>query len=388
MKVLLLTDADAFAGTERHMLTLAQGLQKRGIDVLIASPEDSPLTIAGRASQIQVVPIEKGGVFDIAAVRRLTRLLRQDGVDLIHGHNGRSAWLAALARFIARRGIVLTTMHFITPARADRRGVARLFGGLIHRFTRSQSSGMIAISDVVRRAAVSRKDLAPNRIHRVHNGVSEPEVNRTAEPVRAEFDIEPGTVVFLAATRLESEKAVGLLIEAARLLVQSGEASFRLQIVGRGSCHAELVEKVQAASLERQVQILGFREDVYDLMAASDVLVHSTPNEAFGLVFTEAMALGLPVIAASGGAAPEIVEDGITGRLFKAGDAESLAQHMAALLRDPDQRQSLGAAGYRRYHAYFRSERMIDETIAVYQAVLNGKPSMVDTPAIHTPTTN
>lgn len=376
MKTLLLTDADVFAGTERHMLSLAKGLRERGIDARLGCPASSPLADKGCASGIPVVAVEKRGLLDISAVRTLTGLLRRGEVDLIHAHNGRTAWLAALARLLARRGKLITTMHFIEPARSRRQGLARLLGGLVHRVTKSQLAGMIAISDVVKHQAVQRGDLPASKIHRVYNGVPQPVVQCGRHQTRSDLGIDSSTTVFLAATRLQQEKAVGLLLDAADELVKRGESNFQLLIVGRGRDRQRLQSQIEGSALQDCTRLLGFREDVHDLMAAADALVHSAPAEPFGLVLTEAMALGLPVVASDGGAAPEIVLDGKTGLLFKVGDCISLADQLICLMKDQSERTRLGHSGCHRYLNYFQCERMVDETLAVYNVVLEAPTSI------------
>lgn len=386
MKVLLLTDADVFAGTERHMLSLASGLRGRGIDAILGCPKGSPLANAGRASDIPIFAIEKRGLLDFSAVSVLAGLLRRDEVDLIHAHNGRTAWLAALACLLARRGKLITTMHFIEPARSRRRGLARMLGDLIHRATKTQLAGMIAISNAVKHQAVQRRDLPESMIHRVYNGVTQPCVQKDRQQVRVELGMAPDTIVFLAATRLQQEKAVGLLIKAIGELAGRNEISFQLLIVGRGDDRQQLQIQIDHAGLQDRVRLLGFREDVHDLMAAADVLVHPAPAEPFGLVLAEAMALGLPVIASDGGAAPEIVIDGKTGWLFKAGDRHSLADNLSDCLLSKDLHKQLGNAGRERYQDQFRCERMVEETISVYQSVLDTKQATTSTNS-STPTT-
>lgn len=371
MKVLLLTDADAFAGTERHMLDLAVGLKSQGVDAWIGCPSGAPLAERAAGRGIALVAIEKAGVFDWRAVLQLARLLRSGQVDLIHAHNGRTAWLAALAKRIAGRGYLLSTMHFIEPTRSTRSGMKRLVGDLINRFTRSQSSGLIAISDAVRDAAVARGDDQPERVWRVYNGVSQPEPKRRREAVRASLGIAQDTPILFSAVRLEREKSVGVLIDAAALVLRSHPSRDYVWLVaGDGSLRGSLEAQVERLGLAGCVRLLGFRSDVHDLMHASDVLVHPAAAEPFGLVLAEAMALGLPVIASDGGAAPEVVVEGETGWLFEADDAGSLAGCLIEALLS-DHASVRGEAGRARYLRDFTADRMARETAGVYSGLLN-----------------
>ena len=116
----------------------------------------------------------------------------------------------------------------------------------------------------------------------------------------------------------------------------------------------------------------GIRRDVPALLAASDVFVMCSLWEGLGLVFLEAMAAGLPVLATRVSAVPEVVVEGRTGLLVPPSDDRALADAMLALARDPALRARLGAAGRERVAAAFGLERMVDETLAVYAEVLGG----------------
>ena len=369
MKILLLTDADAFAGTERHMLELAIEARKCGVEVCLGCPAGAPLAVAAREHGVAVVGIEKRGTLDWRAVATLVGLLRRGRVDLIHAHNGRVAWLAALACSIARRGRLVSTMHFIHPARGSRKGLSHLLSSAIHRFIKRRLSVLIAISDAVRDEALRRGDLQAECIRRVYNGVAQPKVQRSREEVRGELGIDASTPLLISAIRLEREKSVTVLIDAVKQLVGRGVTSFRLIIVGRGSLHEAIAADIHASGLDRQVELLGFRDDVHDLMAAADALVHPAEAEPFGLVLAEAMALGKPVLAADGGAAPEIVRPDETGLLFKPGDASDLAQQLATLI-NTTQRAAWGEAGRLAYEQAFTADRMAAETVAIYREVL------------------
>ncbi|HJX61414.1 MAG TPA: glycosyltransferase family 4 protein, partial [Dehalococcoidia bacterium] len=103
--------------------------------------------------------------------------------------------------------------------------------------------------------------------------------------------------------------------------------------------------------------------------------------EGFGLPAGEAMACGLPVVATTGGALPEVVEDGVTGILVPPGDAPALAEAMRTLMGDPDLRRRMGQAGRERVLEKFSWPKAALETEGVYREVLGGQPASVPEPA-------
>ena len=176
MRIALLTDSAAFAGTERHMLDLADGLAGQGIRAVLCCPDRSALAERGRRAGYAVEPIEKRGrVLDLAATRRLAALLRSEEVDLLHAHNSRTALAAVLAVLLAGCGHVVATQHFIEPGRVQSGGPARWLREAGHAFMNSRLQHVIAISRTVADAARTRGDVSADRLTVVLNGISEPE---------------------------------------------------------------------------------------------------------------------------------------------------------------------------------------------------------------------
>ena len=106
-------------------------------------------------------------------------------------------------------------------------------------------------------------------------------------------------------------------------------------------------------------------------MTALDIFVHAGDPEPFGLVNVEAMAMGLPVVAFAHGALPEIVEEGVTGRLLPPGDEDAMARAITELLDDPVVRSRMGSAGQARALRHFSIERTVAEIDAVLQGFLD-----------------
>ncbi|MBA2246396.1 MAG: glycosyltransferase, partial [Gemmatimonadetes bacterium] len=109
-----------------------------------------------------------------------------------------------------------------------------------------------------------------------------------------------------------------------------------------------------------RVRWLGFREDVPAIMRALDLLVVPSHYEGFGLVVAEAMAAGTAVIATRTSNFPELITDGIEGRLVPPRDPPALAETILELLHDPELRARMGRAGRERVRREFTLERMLD----------------------------
>jgi glycosyltransferase involved in cell wall biosynthesis len=183
--------------------------------------------------------------------------------------------------------------------------------------------------------------------------VAEAERAAIRAEVRAELGAPPEAVVIVQTSRLEAWKGQAVLLAALALLPPASE--WRCWIAGGARRPAEvryLAElRRRAAGLGGRVRFLGERRDVPRLLAAADLFCQpNTAPEPFGVAYVEALAAGLPVVAAALGGALEVV-DPTCGLLVPPGRPEALAEALARLAADPAHRRRLGAAGPARARA-------------------------------------
>lgn len=134
-----------------------------------------------------------------------------------------------------------------------------------------------------------------------------------------------------------------------------------------------VAQRAEAPDLEGRVSLLGFRRDVADVMRLCRVIVHSsTSPEPFGRVIIEAMALGIPVVAADTGGPVEIIEDGASGHLVDPRDTEALARAVQRLLTDQDLHAGVSARASERVRAVYVPEAHAAQVARVYARVLGG----------------
>ncbi|MGA3170979.1 MAG: glycosyltransferase family 4 protein [Chthoniobacteraceae bacterium] len=370
VRAALFTDADVFAGTERHMLDLARGLCSLNVTVSIACPKKAPLADLAREEKFEVIPIEKRGFLDWRAIAILRRELRAGKLNVIHAHNGRTALSAALAVRLAGRGSYVLTQHFLTPCRAGRRGLKAALSSAMHRWISRGAGHVIAISEASRRGIEERGESKKN-VTTVPNGISEADPGKLSSPaaVRAGPGIDPNCPLIVCAARLEEEKDVRTLIAAMPAVLASSPQAVCV-IAGEGSEREALAGQIRALGLGESVRLAGFCKDALSLINAADVFVLPSIAEPFGLVLVEAMSLGRPVIATRAGGPREIVEDGVTGLLVPPSDPVSLAGAISRLIRDEPLRTGMGARGRERFLQNYTLERMAASVLETYRKAL------------------
>jgi L-malate glycosyltransferase len=146
----------------------------------------------------------------------------------------------------------------------------------------------------------------------------------------------------------------------------------RFVIAGEGELRQALERQIREHRLEKHVLLAGFRPDVLSLHKAFDIFVMSSLTEGLGTSLLDAMACGKPIVATTAGGIPEVVVDGETGCLVAPRDHEGMARAIVSLLKDEALRRRMGEAGRTRARVHFSAERMVQDTLRVYQRVTHG----------------
>ncbi|MEM7519042.1 MAG: glycosyltransferase family 4 protein, partial [Planctomycetota bacterium] len=249
---------------------------------------------------------------------------------------------------------------------------------LVHGLLGRVPTRTIPLSDHVARFVARYGRIDPSKMTRIYYGIDRTpfEEAAVAEPaakleLRRSLGFAEDDIVFICVARFAAQKAHDVLLRAFAS-AQKTNPKLRLLLVG-GDPFGDGVERAQALSrelkLEGRVVFAGIRRDVPALLAASDVFVMASLWEGLGLVFLEAMATQMPVLATDVSAVPEVVIDGETGRLVAPGEDEPLRGAFLELGSDAGLRARWAEAGAARVAEHFTLERMWEETLAVYEEV-------------------
>jgi glycosyltransferase involved in cell wall biosynthesis/CelD/BcsL family acetyltransferase involved in cellulose biosynthesis len=288
-------------------------------------------------SGVELILIERDSKLDVAALRPLWQRLRSGTVDVLHAHkHGSNVWGTALGR-AARVPVVIAHEHAWSfegqPVRKllDRELIAR------------GSDVLIAVSRHDRERMIDIERIPPDGVLMLPNGIPSEQL-QAAGDLRGELGIGAEDPVVGAVAVLREEKALDLLVRAARVLVDEFPR-LRVIVAGEGPLRAPLEELIDELGLHDVVQLLGTRSDVPEVVATLDVGVLCSRFEGGPLAVMEYMAGGKPVVATRVGGMPYLVEDGITGLLVEPGDPDALAAGIGELLRDPERAAQMGRAG-------------------------------------------
>jgi glycosyltransferase involved in cell wall biosynthesis len=358
----LITRADSIGGAQVHVLEISRRLRLVGLDVSVLS---GPSGVFSQELERQGVPHVElphlvraiGPINDVRGYREIVEALGRLRPDLVMLHSSKAGWLGRLA--CKRLGIpAVFTAHgwaFTEGTNPVLRQCYRFAEWLAGRW----ADRVITVSDYDRNLAIRNRVLDEETVVTVHNGVQDVTL------ARAPAGRQPPKIIVVA--RMDVPKEHALLLDALASLAQE---AWTLELIGDGPHRAALEAQAKALGIADRVQFLGSRNDVAERLADAQLFILPSRWEGLPRSILEAMRAGLPVIASDVGGIPECVEHGVTGYRVPRGSVEEMARHIQMLLRDPQRRAEMGAAGRGAYERQFTLARMLRQTLAVIGGAL------------------
>jgi L-malate glycosyltransferase len=353
--------ARTWRGGQNQVLLTVLGLRAAGHRAaLVAHPAGE---LRRRAQEgLDLFPMAPRSEMDLSAAWKLSRVVKQLRPEIVHAHDPHGVAMAALA-------LSMSTEPRHPRLVASRRVDFHLKTHALSRWKYRQVDRFICGSEAIRQMLVG--DGVPEALTViVHEGIDVEHVSAApAADVHGEFWLPHHAPIVGNVAALVPHKGQRHLIEAAALVVRKVPDA-RFIIAGEGELRPSLERLIKERRLEKHVFLAGFRPDVLSVHKAFDIFVMSSVTEGLGTSVLDAMACSKPVVATTAGGIPEAVADGVTGLLVKPRDHEAMARALIALLADDNLRQRMGEAGLRRVRDCFSLDRLVRETIGVYEAVL------------------
>lgn len=364
---------DVPGGVQFHVRDLAEALIARGHSVSVLAPADDEtpipeyMTSAGKA-----VPVRYNGsvarlAFGPITAAKVRRWLEAGQFDVLHLHEPATPSLSMLALWIADGPVVATFHSSLVRSRS-----LQIAYPLV-RQSLEKIGARIAVSEDARRTLVEHLGgdavVIPNGVYVDAFAAAEPDPRWTGTP-------DAPTVVFLGRLD-EPRKGLPVLLDAVPALRQAFPG-IRVLVAGRGETGPEEARALLGDDAVA-VEFLGglSDEDKGRLLASADVYVApQTGGESFGIVLVEAMSAGTAVLASDLGAFSRVLDDGQAGVLFRTGDPADLARTLTDLLRDPERRARVAAAGAAAVHRYDWST-VTHQVLTVYEMAVEGSATPV-----------
>lgn len=352
-------------GQELRILDQIQWLLSKGHSAWLLACEGSEIYKEATQRGVPAHPVQFRGSVNPRAISELVRFINREKVHVLDCHSSSAVSTAVMARML---GIpVVRTLHVHT-FKTD----------LIHKYLwRCGIDHIIVVSQWISDKLVKFGFAGRDKISVIPTGIDlkrfRPEVDGSS--VRRELDIPESTKVISEIAMIRPDKGQKYFIRAVDRIA-SAWPDARFLIVGSATkpeFFAEIKEELATLRHQDKVILTGFRKDVEKVIAASDVIVNSSPWEPRSQVIHQAFAMKKLVVASNKGGNLESISDGQTGVLFRSGDAESLSDTILLVMNN-----HTGPIRERAYHAALSDygiDTMMERTLSVYRMTLTARQS-------------
>jgi N-acetyl-alpha-D-glucosaminyl L-malate synthase BshA len=341
-----------------------------------------PFRLSGRDQGIfyHEVPVSSYPLFefppyDLALASRMAEVAEFNGLDLLHVHYAIPHSVSALLarQMLAarnRRLPFVTTLHGtdITLVGLDRSYLA------ITRYAIQESDGVTSISQYLKDKTLQDFDVTRG-IEVVPNFVNcDVYVPIKDEAARAEARArlaDPGEAILLHLSNFRPVKRVTDVVKVFAQVVK--EIPARLVLVGDGPERSAAEYLARDLQIHEKIHFLGKQDRINELLPLADLLLMPSELESFGLAALEAMACKVPCIATRVGGVPELIEDGVSGLLYRVGDVDGMASGALSLLTDRPRHEAMREAGRKTAQTRFCASLVVPKYVKYYEQVIGNR---------------
>jgi glycosyltransferase involved in cell wall biosynthesis len=351
------------AGSSAHVRSLASGLVARGVRVTVCAPAEADVAYGFSGVGAQHVPVPRSS--DPASVAALRAACAD--ADLVHAHGLHAGLRAALA-LSGRHTPLVVTWHTRSHAEGARAHLLRL---LERRVARAAAVVLGSSSDLVDRAR--RRGARDARLAAVasptpRKAVEYGDPDRLRHKARAELGATDRPLL-MAVGSLERHRGYDTLLDASRAW-RSLDPVPLLVIAGEGPLRPVLQRRIEDEELP--VRLVGRRDDVSELLLASDLAVLPSGWESRSVLAQEALHARVPLVATAVGGIPELVGD--AAELVPCADADALAGAVVRLLGDDERRELLKERGVRQATTWPTEDETVAQVLSVYDELTQTRP--------------
>jgi glycosyltransferase involved in cell wall biosynthesis len=353
-------------GVTTYFLNVIPALVEQGVKLTpVFLREPHPAAAALRDRGIEPVFLSAHR-WNVHVVFEVAQLVRRNGCRIIHAAGIKATLVARIVARLTHTEALVHVHDMLYPG--------AVVGGLHNFFSRRSDLG-ICVSRAVQDVIIAGYHVAPERARVVHNGIPLDHIRNVApgtrERVRQILNLPGEASVIAMVARMHPIKGHRSMIQIMAEIVKSCPEAILL-LVGDGPERAACESLVRDLCLARQVRFLGQRNDVPELLAATDLVVIPSQSEGLGLAGIEALAAARPVVAFDAGGLRDVVNDGLDGRLVKPGDKQAFAAAVIGLLKEPETLNAFGQRGAIAAER-FSLEAHIRELLKCYQEAATPK---------------
>jgi glycosyltransferase involved in cell wall biosynthesis len=349
------------AGTERQVVETAKRLDKSRFEVHVCCLETSPqLDALKEHCQTAVFPTLSVNSWNgLRQASEFRRYLDRHQIQIVHAYMNKTAMFAVLTSLVCARIVVTSRLnigYWYTPKMQT-----------VFRFLNLRTNAVMANSQEAKRVAVEVERLNPEKVAVVYQGLDMTVFRMGLGDVSASerLGIPRSSRIVGMVANLRPVKDIPLFLRAAKIVAREFDDVVFL-VAGHGEQYQELLELVCELELQGRVYFTKGEGKIMDYLSRMCIACLTSFSEGFSNAVMEYMAAGLPVVATDVGGNRDAIVDGETGYLVRERTPESFAKPLIHLLRNEDQRQQMGLAGFQRCTEYFEVSKTIRQLEEFY----------------------
>ncbi len=354
---------DYFTGAAIQLRELTIGLKSRGHEVVVATRPSETWATKMRDASIPHYALPMKSELDLGSVRRLVRILKTHRIQVVHAQKGKARTLAMMAGLVTKIPVLILNRGVSFPLDPFNR-----LG-----YTTRRVTAIVSVCESIKRGLVAQ-GVPAEKIHVIYSGTDTDRFNPKVDGsgIRRELGLTPDHFLF-TQIGVRSWKGNDDTIDAMGEVAARAPHA-RLLIVGARNPQT-LYDRARGRGVENHVHVLGYREDIPEILAGSDCCADAS-YAGLGITGTlrEALAVETAAIASDLEGNPELVVDGETGLLFPPRDVPALARVMLKMVEDRAFRDATARAGRKLVEAKFSTRAKLDATEALYRRLLAERP--------------
>ncbi|MHB8771650.1 MAG: glycosyltransferase [Syntrophales bacterium] len=372
VRILFVIDGIEFGGGERVFAQIINALPQERFKSFLATASNEMFGKAITHQNLTTFTIDFSNRYNIAIILKLIKIINRERIHIVHGQGARAEFYARLAaRFAGGKPYVSTVA--VPVEGYDVGPMRRLLYRGVDRFSENYVSQFIVVSDSLVKAMIHRHGVAQEKVTKIYNGIETDTYQPNGQSanrrrIREGFRISDKEILIGAVGRLTWPKGFEFFLRAIPHIVLALPNS-RFLLVGEGALRHDLEALVKSLDLQNRVLLTGQRADIRDILAALDIIVVPSLQEGFPVLTLEAMAMEKPIVATAIDGIMEQITNDVEGLLVAPKNALSIAQGVIRLVDDTSYARSLGKNARVRVVRDFSIEKMIVETIKVYETL-------------------
>jgi len=375
-KILIIGRGDEIGGGTEYIIQLIK-LLKMHFDVDIHMTFSNQNVREYYLSKINFVnlhnikivrPISPGR--DLLSLLNLIKLIKTEKYDIVDTNSSKGGVIGRLAAKICNVPLIIHTVHGFSFHEYSN-ALSKLVYSMIEKLAARWCDYILTVNDFHREWAIKLKNASAKKIISIPNGLFEGRVatDKNISELRTVFGISQGTVLIASIGRLAKQKGIDNLIKAASLLAREKiDEPWKILIIGDGPEKFNLTNMVKKYNLEGSIEFMGFRKDVSDILALTDIFVLLSLWEGLSIAILEAMAAKKAILASDIGPNRAILRKNIDAVLVKPKDVEKIKDQLMKLILDKEWREYLSQNAYKTFKANFDIAVMNEKYLEFFES--------------------